>query len=262
MGNHFELCTSLNEVLYTNFFDEEYYKKIMKIVARYFGASNVRIIFYKEQNRPGDTISLNGIVDPKSTIMAQISECSSIQIVGPQIMDVSALLYVAKFLENILRFGEKITELQTDKLTGLMNNNTLIELIKEPCVRHNVGVLFMDANDLRLFNNTYGHSEGDRLLITLAECMRRSIRKKELFRRGGDEFVAVCQNIPESLFLSKIEDIRQAIAQTPYSAAMGSTYRTECTDLNAMINEADARMYDNKAAMKAVAKPIERVRKG
>ena len=264
MGNRFNLYANLNKAMYTDFFDDEYYMKIMHIIAQYFGAKNVRIIFYKNQNRPDDSISLNGFTDPKATVTVQISDVSSIEIIRPRfakIFDKRALLYISQFLGNILKLGDKITDLQTDKLTGLMNNNTLIELINEPCIRYNIGVLFLDANDLRFFNNTYGHSEGDRLLITLAECMRRSIRKKELFRRGGDEFVAVCQNIPEDLFFRKIEEIRQSIAQTQYSAAMGSSYRTVCSDLEVMINEADARMYDNKAAMKAAGNPYERVRK-
>ena len=260
MGDFYDLCLRLNSVLYTDSFDEEYYRRILQIVADYYGAQNVRILLHKEHHRPEDLMSLmpiSGEVDSDDVISAKVSEDVSVEVVKPGIKDSKALLFIATYLNNIIKFGNKIIDLQTDKLTGLMNNNTLIDLLKDKSIRQNVGILFMDANDLREINNTQGHDAGDKLLITLAMCMRGSIRKRELYRRGGDEFVAICQNIPEDVFNEKIAEIHKAIAKTPYTAAIGTSYRETCTSLEDMIKEADTNMYQNKAEFKAARKAIQ-----
>ena len=84
----------------------------------------------------------------------------------------------------------------TDELTGLMNRRRLFELLAESedpaCETPVTGVLMLDIDRFKLYNDTYGHQAGDDCLRTLGECFRRFGEQRGLtfFRYGGEEFLA------------------------------------------------------------------------
>ena len=62
------------------------------------------------------------------------------------------------------------------------------------CKRMNrpASLLFFDLNDFKPINDTYGHAEGDRALMSFAEVLRDALRESDVIGRlGGDEFVAL-----------------------------------------------------------------------
>ncbi len=82
----------------------------------------------------------------------------------------------------------------TDSLTNLFNrrhfHSTLTEEI-ERSVRYKrpLSLAFLDLDNFKPFNDTYGHQEGDNILIFVAECMVSAFRTTDnAFRLGGDEF--------------------------------------------------------------------------
>lgn len=83
---------------------------------------------------------------------------------------------------------------RTDGLTKLLNAKAFRERADEEIARSQrrratVSVAFVDCDDFKAVNDTYGHAEGDRLLRTIANEMRESVRKFDvLARMGGDEF--------------------------------------------------------------------------
>lgn len=83
-----------------------------------------------------------------------------------------------------------------DAMTGLLNRRSLEEELQRLDRRTSgsVGILVCDVDGLKLLNDTFGHSEGDRLLLTVSEILRESVPEPGLlFRAGGDEFVAILQ---------------------------------------------------------------------
>lgn len=88
----------------------------------------------------------------------------------------------------------KLLELsRTDPLTGLLNRRELIHRSAgETCP---LGVAYIDINDFKLLNDVHGHDYGDRLLIEIAERLRR-LGDMEIAaaRIGGDEFVVLFAN--------------------------------------------------------------------
>jgi diguanylate cyclase (GGDEF)-like protein len=80
------------------------------------------------------------------------------------------------------------------------------------------GLLFMDLNDFKSINDTYGHGAGDKLLIAVAQRIQNSLRETDLVARlGGDEFVAVLEDVKSADEITRIaHKLSQAIEQPLY----------------------------------------------
>lgn len=89
----------------------------------------------------------------------------------------------------------------TDGMTGLYNARHFAQRLREEmdrCQRyqHSLALMVIDADNFKQFNDTYGHVQGDQVLIRLAECINHCLRRTDqAFRYGGEEFVAL---LPEA----------------------------------------------------------------
>ncbi|WP_231879375.1 EAL domain-containing protein [Methylomonas koyamae] len=149
-----------------------------------------------------------------------------------------------------------------DNLTGLPNRALIRERLASALQRSrrhgaNVALLFVDLDDFKLINDTYGHEMGDALLKTIAARLRELIRPGDtLARLAGDEFVVLCEQIDQPTALSLIAErinaaLRQPMALNGHSlyvtasigiaAGHGSTHSTD--DL---LRYADTAMYEVK----------------
>jgi len=88
-----------------------------------------------------------------------------------------------------------------DALTGLPNRRMLLDRIPQAIAaagrRKNHGaLLFIDIDDFKLVNDTYGHDAGDEYLRQAGELLRRAVRRNDLVARiGGDEFVVLVEDV-------------------------------------------------------------------
>jgi len=107
-----------------------------------------------------------------------------------------------KTLFLVLKLGpERILEFQreakTDPLTGLLNRRGFFEKLEIEKARsdrygHQFLIAYLDIDDLKKTNDTQGHEEGDKVLVSLATTIKRSCRQSDFAARiGGDEFVIV-----------------------------------------------------------------------
>lgn len=125
----------------------------------------------------------------------------------PIILAVSATL-LALLLGILLIHNRKTRQIRimsaTDPLTGLYNRRATEEQIakqmetdgKNPsCVRPLISI---DLDKFKQVNDTYGHLEGDALLIAVADTLRTSVRSSDIVGRiGGDEFVVYLSNVTD-----------------------------------------------------------------
>ncbi len=86
---------------------------------------------------------------------------------------------------------EQIAMAKRDPLTGLRNRAGIAEQINHVLKKENKGAFFiMDMDNFKSVNDTYGHLEGDKVLIRFAESLRRAIAPGDMVARlGGDEFI-------------------------------------------------------------------------
>lgn len=135
-----------------------------------------------------------------------------------------------------------------DTLTSFYNRNRYIEDIAALSrFQGTVGIVFLDVNGLKELNDQRGHAFGDRVLIQCAHKMRECFKEADYYRIGGDEFVIICLDIDEASFLKNVDAVRGSFASDEFChAAIGAQWASLPGDVEAIIAEADAKMYDDK----------------
>jgi len=156
---------------------------------------------------------------------------------------------------------DRLYQAQHDHLTGLPNRVLLRDRLGhalERCARegHWVGVLFCDLDRFKDVNDTYGHETGDRLLIELSGRLSKRARISDtVCRFGGDEFVIVCESMPDPTEAGKmaqrvLETVREPIEieGTPItmSASIGVVAGDPGDTPEALLRDADTAMYRAK----------------
>ena len=86
-----------------------------------------------------------------------------------------------------------------DPLTGCYNEKYLEKFIKENFNpnrdHHRLGLAYVDVNNLKKTNDTYGHQAGDELIKRSADYLRNTFRKEDIIiHLHGDEFIVICNN--------------------------------------------------------------------
>ncbi len=106
---------------------------------------------------------------------------------------------LAKERDRILRQLQELAI--TDDLTKLYNSrhfHTQLESEIDRAVRYKraLSLMFMDIDRFKRYNDTYGHLEGDKMLVRFAQIIRSNLRKTDsTYRYGGDEFTII---LPET----------------------------------------------------------------
>ena len=159
---------------------------------------------------------------------------------------------------------EKVAYLATrDPLTKLPNRRELEDTIDREIsrvLRHGqpLGIAFIDCDDFKLVNDTYGHDVGDEYLKHVARMLQELLRKTDLvFRFAGDEFVALLPNQDDSGAKLIADRIRQFLKEQPLllddisvsvSVSVGSSSTSNLPELSAkaLLKQADLELYKKK----------------
>ncbi|MEX3959705.1 diguanylate cyclase [Trinickia sp. EG282A] len=155
---------------------------------------------------------------------------------------------------------------RTDGLTGLNNRRTLGEILEHEWrrarrTRSVFSLLFVDVDQFKAYNDTYGHQAGDDALTAIAKCISENIRQPadSAARYGGEEFVIVLPDTTPEGAAPIAEKIRTAISDLSIehtgseygrvTASIGAAAWTpdEDTDVTAVIHAADQALYRAKA---------------
>lgn len=154
-----------------------------------------------------------------------------------------------------------------DPLTGLANRRLFFEHVKHAIAsanrtNNNFTVIYIDLDDFKPVNDTYGHKHGDHVLKEIARRMTHGLRDSDITARiGGDEFILLMQDTRETENVQNlIAKIEQLICQ-PLTLENGVTVRMNAsvgasvfpedgTSADELVRYADFAMYNSKISKK------------
>lgn len=149
-----------------------------------------------------------------------------------------------------------------DQLTGLYNRFGYEDLAKNYFRKQQgrIYMMFLDVDNLKTFNDQYGHDMGDLAIKGVAEAMKAVLSQAPIkVRMGGDEFLAVGPYVDEAGLLSLEAQMELWLAQYselhrmpfPLTASIGHVWNEDAdSTLEQLVQEADRRMYEIKKARK------------
>jgi diguanylate cyclase (GGDEF)-like protein len=165
-----------------------------------------------------------------------------------------------------------------DDLTGLPTRSLLYDRLGL-AIAHadrqasHLAVLFLDLDDFKALNDSFGHAFGDRFLVELATRLRSCVRGGDTVARfGGDEFVVLLDSVTGAEDAAHVATKVRGAVQAPFrrddlevsiAASVGvSVYPDDGASADALVTRADANMYRDKqgtapARSSEVPGPIE-----
>ena len=158
--------------------------------------------------------------------------------------------------------GELKARARTDDLTGLPNFRAFRERIDAELERadrypESFGILVLDLDRFKKYNDTYGHLAGNDALQRVAQAIRETIRTVDFAARyGGEEFAVIVPLVDEVALANVAERIRAGVEAAPAPAggaqvtvSIGAAlYPKDARDREALFQAADARLYEAKKA--------------
>ncbi|HZK83771.1 MAG TPA: sensor domain-containing diguanylate cyclase [Desulfosporosinus sp.] len=173
--------------------------------------------------------------------------------------------HASSALENALLYAIVERDSITDGLTGIHNHRYFQKRLREHislCQRRkrsmNFGLLIIDVDNFKLFNDRYGHQFGDTVLQKIVKELHSNLREGDLIARyGGEEFVILVPEATEKVILLISEKIRAVVEQTKINypqtnssvsvtVSIGATLWHPPDSPSTLISRADQALYKAK----------------
>lgn len=160
---------------------------------------------------------------------------------------------------NITEQKELSRKVDIDPLTGVYNRSKLrfllINKLEQAYFENGTfAILFVDLDHFKMINDTYGHLEGDRVLVEFSHLIRGSLRSSDLFCRwGGEEFIIVLDNTEAEAAYSIAEKLRGIVQENdfhlnhPLTISIGISGYDSKSTIDDIIKAADQAMYKAKS---------------
>jgi diguanylate cyclase (GGDEF)-like protein/PAS domain S-box-containing protein len=147
-----------------------------------------------------------------------------------------------------------------DPLTGLANRTLLRDRLEHAIARSErergaTAVLFIDLDNFKAVNDSYGHAAGDAVLVESARRLHAAVRPGDTVARiGGDEFIALCEHVNADSALAVARRLQEALR--PSFTAGGVEHQLSASigvalgdgEPDRLLGDADAASYRAKAA--------------
>jgi two-component system cell cycle response regulator len=268
MGLTFEHCSSAEQGL--TLFEENNYDLVLSDIVLAGEKDGIDMI--REIRARGDDKKLIPMLAMSATTKASerihaLKVGANDFIVKPIIQAELAVrvknLIVARQLHlKIISQQHALEELaMTDQLTGLYNRyflNSFIEKALSLAKRHKypLSIIMIDLDKFKHINDTFGHEQGDEVLVKIASVLQRSCRLEDIaVRLGGDEFLVVLPHCGENNVITKANEICQKVhaieashADVIVAASFGiSSTEQGSFNYKALFDLADQAAYQAKA---------------
>lgn len=150
----------------------------------------------------------------------------------------------------------------TDPLTKLYNRRIFVEVAEKELsrtsrLRDSFSIILLDIDNFKKINDTYGHDVGDMVLRTVAEVLKKNIRKMDMVARwGGEEFIVMLPNTNLESAVKVAEKLRKLIERAKIKLPSGEVINITVSagvssfkgqrSLDEIIKEADIALYAAK----------------
>jgi len=166
-------------------------------------------------------------------------------------------------IHDLILSAEKAKELEvyrkyafTDSLTGLGNRFSYNMYLKD-AVLQNTGIFSLDLNNLKYYNDNFGHVVGDELIRSAAKVLKNEFPL--VFRVGGDEFAVITDTTDQKVLQAMKDKLKKTLdkynqdgGDPVLEIACGFSYYMDGdTSFEDMIRRADMKMYADKSMIKA-----------
>jgi two-component system cell cycle response regulator len=154
----------------------------------------------------------------------------------------------------------------TDGLTKIFNTRQFYSTLRTEIERsrrynHPLAILMLDIDDFKKYNDTYGHLEGDKVLVRFAEIIKDCLRQSDTaYRYGGEEFAAILPVTSGEQGENAAERVRSMLCTEVFEPSSGTSIRVTVSigvaeyikdeDMMEYVRRADQNLYMAKAAGK------------
>ena len=171
----------------------------------------------------------------------------------------NVIIYCFMDISDRKKLEEELIGLsETDYLTAIRNRRSGESRTEEVVESGGQGMFCLfDVDKFKRINDTFGHTAGDRVLIAIAEAMKKSFRSSDvLIRLGGDEFAVFASGVLDrktgkaliNRFMENISDIGiEGLDGLQVSISLGAILIQEKMTFADMYTRADSLMYDCKS---------------
>ncbi len=215
----------------------------------------------------GSIIGAVSVTIPIGHLIEETASIKALLFAGAGIMIV-LIIGIAYFLtwQMAIRLDEVQKNLKkqasTDELTGLKNRRNIMNRLNEELQRalrlhEPLGVMVLDIDNFKLINDTYGHPFGDKVLSSVAACIRGNLRSYDLIGRiGGEEFLVLspatglddalilAERVRESVNANEVIEDGKSVSVT-ISIGLTISQSAEATH-EKLLNRADSALYRAK----------------
>ncbi|MDR2574466.1 MAG: GGDEF domain-containing protein [Desulfovibrio sp.] len=167
----------------------------------------------------------------------RVENASSSRIVELQeVLDIVA--QVDEYLIELAEYSDKLTQEKSrledmsmkDSLTGIANRRSFDVRLNRKQRGDSIGILMIDVDEFKNYNDNLGHQAGDACLVKLASAMQAALLRSSdvLFRYGGEEFVVILENVDSGQAIEVSERIQARVRSLhlPHPLANASPYVT------------------------------------
>lgn len=151
-------------------------------------------------------------------------------------------------IRNAVLYHRALKMANTDPLTGVYNRYSFDSCLSREfqlAIRnnHTLSLLFIDIDDFKIINDTYGHDYGDIVLKKVAGIIQRTSRSSDVvFRYGGEEFVVILNDTNQDGAVIIAERIQANLANT-VTVSIGVSSMSEIDTIHTLVKRADDAMY-------------------
>lgn len=234
---------------------------ISSLISFYYGLCDLNLLLESQHTR---SWYLNTITE--SALNIPFNENPVFIIIVFEVFPRSIILFVFSVMmqymvvnssEDAFRIAQLTYLKETDTKTRVYNKNKYEEMVTEyyPNIEQ-IAVVFWDLNNLKHINDKYGHAMGDKAIEKLSSVLYdHSSDRCRVYRIGGDEFLMIIDDPHENETECVVRSVKEKLEaenaddKIKISSAVGFAFG-KGYDIVKVVEEADARMYENKKQSK------------